>query len=407
MAAAVLVCLLVAVAASAGAAPPGVVIAHVPATTRTFVGSPSLAILPDGSYVASHDLFGPGSTEWTSGVTRVFRSADRGASWSKVASVEPAFWSGLFVHRGSLFLMGTTHHHGRIVIRRSDDGGATWTTPDSATTGLLTERGEYHTAPMPVLVHGGRVWRAFEDAGGGTEWGKRYRAMMLSAPVDADLLDRRSWTFSNSLPREEPAWCNAWLEGNAVADTNGRVLDILRVDAAGREFAAILDVSADGKVLSIDPSRRFMRFDGGSKKFTIRRDPRSEAAGERPVWWALASVVAPVDADRGHPASIRNTVALMRSGDLLSWQIRSIVLHHPDPQRHGFQYLDWQFEGDDLVAVSRTAFDDAEGGAPRAHDANHLTFHRLAMFRDLKPVDSVVDTATLGWPSGGEARVLP
>jgi hypothetical protein len=95
MAAAVLVCLLVAVAASAGAAPPGVVIAHVPATTRTFVGSPSLAILPDGSYVASHDLFGPGSTEWTSGVTRVFRSADRGASWSKVAFVEPAFWSGL------------------------------------------------------------------------------------------------------------------------------------------------------------------------------------------------------------------------------------------------------------------------------------------------------------------------
>ncbi|MFO0061514.1 MAG: exo-alpha-sialidase, partial [Planctomyces sp.] len=53
-------------------------------------------------------------------------------------------WTGLFVHRGSLFLMGTTHHHGRIVIRRSDDGGATWTTPDSATTGLLTESGEYH-----------------------------------------------------------------------------------------------------------------------------------------------------------------------------------------------------------------------------------------------------------------------
>jgi len=400
VAAAILACLFVAVAASAGATPPpGVVIAHVPATTRTFIGSPSLAILPDGSYVASHDLFGPGSTEWTSATTRVFRSTDRGATWSKVASVEPAFWSGLFVHRGRLYLMGTTHHHGRIVIRRSDDGGATWTTPDSATTGLLTENGEYHTAPMPVLVHGGRVWRAFEDAGGGTEWGKRYRAMMLSAPVDADLLDRRSWTFSNPLPREESAWFNAWLEGNAVADTTGRVLDILRVDAPGREFAAILDVSADGKVVSIDPARRFMRFDGGSKKFTIRRDPRSEAAGQRPAWWSLASVVAPVDADRGHPASIRNTVALMRSGDLLSWHIQSIVLHHPDPQRHGFQYLDWQFEGDDLVAVSRTAFDDGEGGAPRAHDANYLTFHRITKFRTLTPADSVVDPATCGWPA--------
>lgn len=407
MAAAVLVCLLVAVAASTEAAPPGVVIAHVPATTRTFVGSPSLAILPDGSYVASHDLFGPGSTEWTSAKTRVFRSTDRGATWSPVASVEPAFWSGLFVHRGSLFLMGTTHHHGRIVIRRSDDGGATWTTPDSATTGLLTESGEYHTAPMPVLVHGGRVWRAFEDAGGGTEWGKRYRAMMLSAPVDADLLDRRTWTFSNVVPRD-PGWLegrfNAWLEGNAVADADGRVFDMLRVDTPGGERAALVEVSIDGRQATFDPERGFIPFPGGAKKFTVRRDPTSEAAGERPVWWTLASVVAPSDAGRVHPGAVRNTLALMRSEDLRSWEMRSIVLHHPDVARHGFQYLDWQFDGDDLVAVSRSAHDDDGGGAPRAHDANYLTFHRLVNFRDLGPADSVVDPATLGWPSGGAKK---
>jgi hypothetical protein len=80
------------IASAAAAGPPGVVIDHVPAATQTYVGSPSLAILPDGRYVACHDLFGPASSEWRGAVTRVFQSGDRGASWSQVATVEPAFW---------------------------------------------------------------------------------------------------------------------------------------------------------------------------------------------------------------------------------------------------------------------------------------------------------------------------
>ena len=31
---------------------------------------------------------------------------------------------------------------------------------------------------------------------------------------------------------------------------------------------------------------------------------------------------------------------------------------HPDVKNHGFQYVDWLFEGDDLIAACRTAFDD-------------------------------------------------
>lgn len=40
-------------------APPGIVVNHVPKSTETYIGSPSLCILPNGDYIASHDLFGP------------------------------------------------------------------------------------------------------------------------------------------------------------------------------------------------------------------------------------------------------------------------------------------------------------------------------------------------------------
>ena len=60
------------------------------------------------------------------------------------------------------------------------------------------------------------------------------------------------------------------------------------------------------------------------------------------------------------------------------------MLYHPDTKHHGFQYADWLFDGDDIVFVSRTAFDDSEGGAADYHNANYLTFHRIENFRQYK-----------------------
>ena len=384
----------------AGAAPPGVVVDWLPAEGGQYVGSPSIARLPDGTLLAAHDHFGPGSSEWTSAVTAVFRSADRGATWEKIATIDGAFWSNLFVHSGAVWLMGPTHHHGPLVIRRSDDAGRTWTDPAGPASGLLAE-GAWHTAPMPVLEHAGRLWRAVEDASGGTEWGKRYGPVMLSAAAGSDLLDRASWRFTGVVPRD-PAWLGGrfvgWLEGNAVADADGNVLDILRVEAGPLapgevERAATVRVAADGGLASFDPASGFVDFPGGAKKFAIRRDP----APGKPVWWSLASVAPPALAGKGKPAGVRNTLVLLRSENLRDWERRAILLWHPDVARHAFQYVDWIFDGDDLLAVSRTAFDDDGAGAKSAHDANYLTFHRFARFRELFPGDSVVDPASLGW----------
>ncbi|MFN7928414.1 MAG: sialidase family protein [Blastocatellia bacterium] len=105
---------------------PGVVIDYSPAASQQYIGSPSIAVLPNGEYVASHDFFGPGSTY---SKMSVFGSRDKGQTWEKRADLDGQWWSSLFVHKGALYLMGTTKEYGFTVIRRSTDGGRTWTEP--------------------------------------------------------------------------------------------------------------------------------------------------------------------------------------------------------------------------------------------------------------------------------------
>lgn len=96
------------------------------------------------------------------------------------------------------------------------------------------------------------------------------------------------------------------------------------------------------------------------------------------------------EAQRGsNPERTRNTVALVHSRDLRTWEVCCILLHHPDPLHHAFQYLDWRFDGEDIIAVSRTAFDEPSGLAHNQHDANYMTFHRFKNFRELTLRDSV------------------
>jgi hypothetical protein len=344
---------------------PGVVIDHVPAPTREYVGSPSIAILRSGDYVASHDLFGPGSSQLTSSVTRVFRSTDRGRTWAKAAEFSDQFWSNLFEHRGRLYLMGCTYEYGQPVIRSSRDGGRTWSEAS-----ILSETVGCHTAPMPVAEWKGRLWRTLEWHPDGP-WGF-FQALVASAPLNADLMSPASWTFSERLPFPANAEAGQhWLEGNAIVARDGRLLNILRV--ANVEKAAIVEILNPGRL----EYRKMMEFPGGSKKFTIRWDNKTKK------YWTLSNPVLPeFDKPGVNPAMVRNTLALMSSPDLETWTTERIVLRHPDAEKHAFQYVDWQFDGEDLVVASRTAFLDEHGGAHRAHDANFLTFHRIERFRE-------------------------
>ena len=358
-------CFLALSLAALAQAPPGVVIDHEPAASGRYIGSPSIAVLPNGTYVASHDFFGPNSGETTSGITRIFVSKDKGRTWQQTAELHDQFWSTLFVHHRQLYLIGTSAEYGRIVIRRGSDSAATWSDPS-----FLTAESGYHTAPVPIVEKNRRLWRAFEFHPTGP-WG-HFEAFMLSAPEMSDLLNPKSWkmterlTFPPNLSEGQ-----TWLEGNAVLAPDGFVYDILRVHN--------LESSATIRVLN-DERLQFeglSNFPGGAKKFTIRYDPQTK------LYWTLSNP-APTDnpTSATDPASVRNVLALLSSPDLTNWHTEHIVLTHPDPIHFAFQYIDWQFAGPDIIFVSRTAWD-----AARAHDANFLTFHRLQDFRLHKTED--------------------
>ena len=366
---------------------PGVVIKHIPAATQRYVGSPSIAILPDGSYVASHDVFGPGNvSDRREGATIVYVSSDKGTTWQKSSRLHQAA-STLFVHRGTLYLMGLGH--GSVLISRSDDSGRTWSKARDEDSGILLANSRYHTGPVPVVEHDGRIWRAMENTLGPGEWGSHFRAFMMSAPADSDLLRAENWTCSQWLGKDG-SWLDktfdGWLEGNAVVTPEGEIVNILRVHYHSYDGAkaAMIHVGKNGNTATFDPETGFIDFPGGAKKFTIRFDPVSK------LYWSLSNYIPPKHKHggqlyrAGNAESTRNTLALISSPDLRRWTIRAIVIYHPDAAKHGFQYADWQFDGDDIIAAVRTAYDDGLGGAHTMHDANYLTFHRIRGFRDLQ-----------------------
>jgi hypothetical protein len=317
----------------------------------------------------------------------VYRSTDRGRSWTRIAHLCGQVWSNLFLHGGSLYIMGTDHRNvgdgrinGRVVIRRSDDGGVSWTTPADETSGLLAANDGWHTAPVPIVVHRGRIWRGFEFAPSPER--VTWRPLVVSAPVEADLLRRDSWKFSEQL-EHDAAGDLRFIEGNVVVAPGGSIVDVVRVNRGGSHAARLADrailvhVGEDGVSIAHDPHGDMIDFPGGGSKFTIRFDPQTGR------YWALVN-------GQWERGVWRNVLHLASSEDLRHWTVHAELLRHPDAELHAFQYVDWVFEGQDILYVSRTSFDDGTvrprpagrtGRHYDAHDANYFTFHRLEGFR--------------------------
>lgn len=361
-----------------------------------YPSSPTVARLADGTLVAAHDTIGHGTT--------IYRSVDDGVTWQKVRkpdadsdddniddTIEEIVYANLFTNTPestgveSLYLMGVRRGTGEpaaVAVYRSDDGGLTWTTPKDNKTGWIVEDDgtsfvmPAHTAPTPVVKKGGRIYRAFDISG--NSW-QNYKVVVMSADEDANLLDRDSWTISNSIqltdyssriPSEincaDPGIC----EANAVIGPDGKVWVLTRFNSAPSvDYGAVLRLS-DDNTLEFD---RIIKFPGGMSKFTVRYD---ESTGK---YIALANP----NTQRDYSLQ-RLCLAMLVSDDLYNWQIAETLLV-PDwldnwetlTQKNAFQYPDFVFDGDDIAYVVR----EAGIGAADYHNANLTTFYRIKNYK--------------------------
>lgn len=363
---------------------PGTVINYIHPEDYTYdfsgrsTASPSIVRLPNGELLASHDIY------WGLGgqnVSAVFRSDDEGRSWQYVTYLYPCFWGKLFVHRDQLYMLATSTEYGDLLIGCSADDGKTWSVPRVIIEGGSREEGGPHKAPMPVVVHNGRIWTAVEYGSWSTGG---HGAGVISAPEDADLLDPNNWTVTPFL-RYDAAWPGTIeggnvpgiLEGNVVVTPEGELVNLLRYQTDGGTpdygRAIMLDIRQDhpGGPLEF---RKVLPFHGNLSKFTIHYDLQSKS------YWSLVN---PVTTPYVHQ---RNILTLVVSDSLEEWEKVQDILDyestawHEDRTKVGFQYVDWFIEGDDILVASRTAIN----GAHNYHNANYITFHRIEGFRRLR-----------------------
>ncbi|MDW7657846.1 MAG: sialidase family protein [Bacillota bacterium] len=358
---------------------PGAVINYIHPDDHTYMpsgrspASPSLLRLPSGRLLASHDVFWGGCDQ---NLSFVFASDDNGVSWQYLSRIYPCFWGKLFLHDDSIYMLGMSAEYGALLIFRSEDG-INWSAPSELIPGGDRDRGGPHKAPMPVISHHGRLWTAIDYG----SWSLGGHANgLISAGYDADLMDPAQWVCTGFLPynsdwpgtsRGKSGGC---LEGNAVVAPDGRLFNLLRYQTNGcrpQYGRAIL--------LEADPGRpdaplRFaavIDFPGNLSKFKVDYDPQTR------LYYAIVSRVT------SEFLSQRNVLTLTSSPDLIHWRIERDILNYmdngwPEPvDKVGFQYVDWIYDGPDILALSRTALN----GAWNYHNANALTVHRIHHFR--------------------------
>jgi hypothetical protein len=333
--------------------------------------SPSLVRHPDGHLLASMDVF---AGEHPQNLTLVFRSDDNGETWHYQCELLPCFWGKMFIHKSELYMLAVSTEYGDLLIGKSVDGGKSFSAPVTLLRGSNGKKGYsgIHKNPQNIVYHNGRIYETLEW-GSWLDKGYFHGAMVMSCDENADLLDPESWHFTPPVVHD-PNWEGAApdgrhgnIEGTLVTAPDGRLYNVMRYQTQAEKKILAFLVEDDP-----DAPLRYshaINFEGNRSKFMIKYDSVSKRY--------LSIISRRID----EPRTVRNLLSLVASIDLEHWETVCDLIdrRHDDPQMVGFQYIDFEIEGDDIIYLSRTAMNQAKN----FHDANYSTFHRIESFRSL------------------------
>lgn len=366
-----------------------------PAANRIYTTSPSIVKLPNGDYLLAFNLFG-GSLDPSAadGTTFIYRSSDKGTNWTNLTPQRMSYMKrgSLFVHNSDVYLWGYTGDasgdslSGSVIIRKSSDNGTTWTLPfnpadptpanGDPTNGFIMG-GTMGGTPFNPVIHDGRLWMA--------QGGKR----VMDVAADANWLLAAGWKRSSAAntdsgPQGIPDSYKDVIitEAQIVASPETGVVILPKVESEPR--TVLIRATGSGTVAN-PTTDDWADLPGGGKKFGAAYDPVSKR------FYVLSNPVLPAHFGHSEPWNmIRNTAALLSSKDLKHWDVQQIFIYGPNIDWEGWQYLNFDVDGDDMIIASRTAFDiTGEPGVdykpPRGHDSNLITFHRIRNFRSSAP----------------------
>lgn len=387
-----------------------------PHSSNRFVGSPSIINTSTG-WLASHDYF----FDTPVGTVSVFASPD-GVDWVPAANISAIYWAQLFAVGSQVYLIGpsgdiTGQGDLKISACLSDPcDGKSWSEAAVLVTGTTAKH--FHSAPTPIATDGKTLYRAMEVAGTDIPTGD-LGIVMLTAPVSCLNLttpscwtvsepllwnsswmppstvqahwhpldgvaeaSRRSATTPGSALVELSSESRAWEEANAVVMANGSVFAMVRLDSplAGCTEEATCNRAAllayQGGELAFDS---IVSMPTGCNKFAIRQSPGDG------FFYSLTNPVDEYGIAEG-TCGQRNHLLLARSQDLRSWQSCHFVMYDDtgfdddtSVGHTGFQYVDFRFDGNDLVTAVRAGY----RGSVTYHDANRLLSQRITSFASL------------------------
>ncbi|MBE7045758.1 MAG: hypothetical protein E7397_09525 [Ruminococcaceae bacterium] len=337
-----------------------------------YLCSPSLLKHPDGYMLASMDIYGMSMPQT---MTLVYRSDDNGKTWQYQCELFPCFWGKLFLHRGAVYMLSVNTEYGDLLISKSIDGGKSFCEPVILIRGGNGKNNEagVHKNPQPVVEFEGRLWNTMEWGC----WGRGFGVMVMSASVEDDLMNPDSWSFSEPLCYDEN-WegvpkgkSNGNIEGSLVP-IDGELYNMMRYDMSmltpnhGLMLAYRVNTKNPEAPLEFAKAIPFM---ANHAKFTIKYDEISKQ------YYTIANRI--LDSENSFS---RNLQSLFVSENGWDWQLKCDLIdrRNEDREKIGFQYVDFEFDGDDIIYLCRTAMN----GAHTFHDSNYQTFHRIENFRD-------------------------